>query len=399
MKRYLLFVAGALCLGMTMTTNTSAQTTATVYGCYHKSDGHLRRVVSPTECRKEEIAIAWNIQGPKGEKGDTGVQGPPGPQGLKGDTGPQGTPGVQGAKGEKGDSGVQGQQGTPGLTGDKGDTGSPGTKGDKGDAGATGASGPAGPAGPQGIQGEVGPQGPKGDKGEEGAPGKGGGFNGMKEFVEPGTYEFVVPQDVTHVMLEMWGAGGGGGASSHIGGGGGGGGGSGAYTRTLIAVIPGSTYYLTVGVAGAAGVDGAGQDCLIGPCALGRDGGSTTFAGSNLVPLASAPGGSGGTGGVKQVLIEEGVYIPAASTDGGAGGLASQLGEAIRRAGVKGSDGQTVDFAEFFRGGMGAGPVVPALGLDAGKGGNGGSAGYFGDGGVPQDPAASGRNGYVIVTW
>lgn len=72
----------------------------------------------------------WNnvgkIQGPQGEKGDTGAQGP---QGEKGDTG------AQGPQGEKGDTGVQGPQG------EKGDTGPQGPQGEKGEKGDTGASG------------------------------------------------------------------------------------------------------------------------------------------------------------------------------------------------------------------------------------------------------------------
>ncbi|SFA87238.1 Collagen triple helix repeat-containing protein [Acetitomaculum ruminis DSM 5522] len=72
----------------------------------------------------------------KGEKGDTGIQGP---QGEKGDTG------EPGAKGEKGDTGE------PGAKGEKGDTGEPGAKGEKGDAGEPGA---------------------KGDKGDKGDPGE-----------------------------------------------------------------------------------------------------------------------------------------------------------------------------------------------------------------------------------
>lgn len=54
----------------------------------------------------------------KGEKGDTGAQGP---QGEKGDIGPQG---------EKGDTGPQGPQGP------KGDTGLQGPQGPKGDRGS-----------------------------------------------------------------------------------------------------------------------------------------------------------------------------------------------------------------------------------------------------------------------
>lgn len=59
----------------------------------------------------------------RGEKGDTGAQGP---KGDTGDTGPQGPQGATGAQGAKGD---------------KGDTGATGAKGDKGDTGAAGADG------------------------------------------------------------------------------------------------------------------------------------------------------------------------------------------------------------------------------------------------------------------
>ena len=50
----------------------------------------------------------------KGEKGDTGEQGPQGLKGEKGDTGEQGP---QGLKGEKGDTGAQGPQGLKGSDG------------------------------------------------------------------------------------------------------------------------------------------------------------------------------------------------------------------------------------------------------------------------------------------
>lgn len=86
-------------------------------------------------------------QGPKGDKGDTGATGATGPQGEKGDTGPQG------AKGDKGDAftyadftvaqlaALKGEKGDTGAQGPKGDTGATGAKGDKGDTGAAGADG------------------------------------------------------------------------------------------------------------------------------------------------------------------------------------------------------------------------------------------------------------------
>ena len=81
----------------------------------------------------------------KGEKGDTGAQGP---QGLKGEKGDTGATGPKGPKGDKGDTGAQGPQG---LKGDKGDTGATGPKGPKGDKGDTGAQGPQGEKGSDGL--------------------------------------------------------------------------------------------------------------------------------------------------------------------------------------------------------------------------------------------------------
>lgn len=97
----------------------------------------------------------------KGEKGDTGAQGP------KGETG--GIPSIKAAAGAHINT-----SGTPTVTingatftfdylkgekGEKGDTGAQGPKGEKGETGATG---------PQGAKGDTGAQGPKGEKGDPG---------------------------------------------------------------------------------------------------------------------------------------------------------------------------------------------------------------------------------------
>ena len=54
----------------------------------------------------------------KGEKGDTGAQGPQGEKGATGAQGPQGEKGATGAQGPKGDTGAQGPQGPKGEDGD-----------------------------------------------------------------------------------------------------------------------------------------------------------------------------------------------------------------------------------------------------------------------------------------
>ena len=44
-------------------------------------------------CARGDLALTWNIQGPKGDKGDPGATGPVGPQGPQGPVGPQGPQG------------------------------------------------------------------------------------------------------------------------------------------------------------------------------------------------------------------------------------------------------------------------------------------------------------------
>ncbi len=87
-------------------------------------------------------------------KGDKGETGPQGPQGIKGEIGPQGPQGIKGETGPQGPQGIKGETGPQGPQGIKGETGAQGAQGIQGETGAQGA---------QGIQGETGPQGLSGD--------------------------------------------------------------------------------------------------------------------------------------------------------------------------------------------------------------------------------------------
>jgi hypothetical protein len=111
-----------------------------IHACYKNETGagQLRILVGSDSCKKNEMALDWNIAGP------------PGPEGPAGPLGPQGPAGPQGPSGPSGPAGPQGKQGAAGP---------------QGPAGPDGPQGPAGPQGPQGAQGPQGPQGPAGPAG------------------------------------------------------------------------------------------------------------------------------------------------------------------------------------------------------------------------------------------
>lgn len=159
---YFMLVALALCLSMLNIASAQAQTAGgnTIYACYQKDNGQLRKVIGPGQCRNSEIPLNWNItalpgpQGPKGDKGEVGAAGPQGLQGYSiktfmddGSTYPKGCGDVGGlvlitvdALGHQ----VAGTQPQYVCNGAKGETGL------------------QGPQGPQGPEGPAGPQGPSG---------------------------------------------------------------------------------------------------------------------------------------------------------------------------------------------------------------------------------------------
>ncbi|MGZ8783245.1 MAG: hypothetical protein ACXWZB_07075 [Gaiellaceae bacterium] len=54
-----------------------------IHACYHKSNGSVR-IIDPdlTECKRGELPIEWDVQGPAGEPGQQGEQGPQGEPGA-----------------------------------------------------------------------------------------------------------------------------------------------------------------------------------------------------------------------------------------------------------------------------------------------------------------------------
>ena len=270
-----------------------------------------------------------------------------------------------------------------------GPQGPAGENGPQGAAGPTGPQGPSGPAGPQGLAGPAGPQGlpgPVGPQGLQGPPGPAGpgGFNGMREFTTSGT--LTIPSGVTHVFVELWGAGGGG--SGGLSGGGcsqwgcasgleGSGGGGGAYVRAVVDVVPGTTYNVVVG---PGGTGGAGQpvDSYEDP-GNGAPGTTTQLTLGATVIVAAAGGGGG------------------QFSAGGAGGSASAIG--ISRPGFPGIQGWIPNIpsdSDNAGGAGGAVGLIAELSPPTGRGGVGGSrvAAY-----TPGGHGFQGNPGYALITW
>ncbi|MBN2487337.1 MAG: hypothetical protein JXB34_15285 [Bacteroidales bacterium] len=148
-----------------------------------------------------------------------------------------------------------------------------------------------------------------------------------EEFNANGT--FTVPAGVTSITVECWGGGGAGGGTNSNNARGGGGGAGGAYARSVLSVVPGTSYTVTVG----------GQ--RNGVANNGQQGNPSWFGTAATV---YAEGGAGGA-------------APNNGRAGGIGSAASSIGDVVF-AGGDGADGTTT------------------LG-----GGGGGGAGSTGDGG------------------
>ena len=121
--------------------------------------------------------------------------------------------------------------------------------------------------------------------------GDGGVPHGMQEFTTPGGHLFTVPEGVTRLLVEVWGAGGGGGqpgcAPSYPGGYGG----AGAYSREVIN-ISGDTITVMVGQAGGPGGQGASSSVTAGNITITSGGGG---GGGQADCGGPGPNGSPGT--------------------------------------------------------------------------------------------------------
>ena len=296
------------------------------------------------------------IQGPAGNDGAVGPQGPQGPAGNDGAVGPQGLIGLTGPAGHQGPIGLTGPAGPQGPAGNDGAVGPQGLIGLTGPAGPQGPIGLTGPAGPQGAPGNdgaVGPQGPQGIQGSRGPIGA--GLTGVVYFMEPGTYNWTVPTNVSKIWVKCLGGGGAGGHGFNCVGGGGG---SGGYAEGLIDVTNFTQLTITVGDKGLSGPNPT-------------NGGLSSI--NNIVIAGGGTAGGWGSGGPGPI---------------GSGGISSGQNLYL----LNGSSGQNIDC-------MNTRPGVPKISMAYPSSILSEKVYGMGGGGRTQNPGDNGTSGFVIIQY
>lgn len=216
---------------------------------------------------------------------------------------------------------------------------------------------------------------------------------GLSEGQTVTTYDasgsFTVPPGVTSVTVECWGGGGRGGSRTSNGRGGGGGGG--AYARSVLTVVPGNSYTVTVGAGSNSNTSPGGDSWFSTAGTILAKGGQSAASNSTTGAAGGSSAASIGT-----VKFDGGNGDDAPASTGAGGG--SSAGTAANGANGSGQNGGT----------------APAGGGDGGDGGNAGflvGAGVAGTapgggGGGAERSALSGNqnggngaSGRVVVTY
>ena len=184
----------------------------------------------------------------------------------------------------------------------------------------------------------------------------------MQVFLSSGT--FIVPSNVTSIIIETWGGGGMGGSGSSSYDVGGGGGGAGGYAKALYLVAPNTSYSVIVGAGGTAGAPTGGSSGFNGYIfATGGQPGSS--------PTSTTSHAAGGIGGIPDFSlssnfsgIQGGTGKYGTTSGGGDGGDTGCGGP-----GGLGNLGSGVEAGHFPGGGGGGGEFSGAT--TGGTGGNG----------------------------
>ncbi len=89
-------MAGGLVLSVPASAAPSIAPTKIYKACADKDSGAIRLVVKGKKCKKSELKLSWNVEGPAGMAGPVGPQGPTGATGAAGAAGPAGATGANG---------------------------------------------------------------------------------------------------------------------------------------------------------------------------------------------------------------------------------------------------------------------------------------------------------------
>lgn len=219
---------------------------------------------------------------------------------------------------------------------------------------------------------------------------------GSNNFTTPGVFEWVCPPNVTSITVECQGGGGRG--ASLSGNGVGGGGGGGAYSRSVLSVIPGTTYFFRVGAGSNSTF--TGQTSWFSPT-NNEANALVLAAGGNSANNNSMSGATGGlfSSGIGTVRYSGGTGATVLATDNFGGGGGSSAGNAANGNNATNGTGAT---APAGGGNGGSGSVVPNV-----PGTNGVAPGGGGGGGFKNDPpgnntprvGGTGGNGQVTISW
>lgn len=98
-------VGSSAALGATPGTSVARDSSSVILACVNQGSGVMSM---RDECKRGEIRVRWNRQGPQGEVGPQGPQGEVGPQGPQGEVGAQGPRGATGPTGATGPVGPAG---------------------------------------------------------------------------------------------------------------------------------------------------------------------------------------------------------------------------------------------------------------------------------------------------
>ncbi|OPG98995.1 hypothetical protein B2I21_07520 [Chryseobacterium mucoviscidosis] len=257
--------------------------------------------------------------------------------------------------------------------------------------------------------------------------GEGGGdpIPGSQSYNQPGSFTFVVPDGISRLIVDMWGAGGGGGGGAiGAGQGSGGGGGAGAYLSLSLPVIPGQSIPIVVGSGGY----GGGTDSNGASGGLSKVGNYIAYGGGGGAAGASVTGGRGG--GYATATANGTVGLPGLSPNsnltlndstiqrvgymggngsqgnnyaegGGGGASASDTGTHVNGSG-NGYTGGTALAGFYYAGGYGGSGAYRANSSGSGGVGGGGGGGISGSGNNSYGSSTGGSpggNGLVILKW